>query len=164
MPFDVNPSRHTSLNSRFGSLGPPVGVIWCLLVSVVVLNCPEIPGGCVCGQMSMHMFMPEKKMFIGFRCDSGCIEVFSPGLVWWIGAAIALQWKCPKRQNFTSLTLLKHQNTKTYYKLSKNHWVIKLFYCGFSSKLNKWILLLSHCPSIRSSQAWHLTFLTYMKA
>ena len=41
------------------------------------------------------------------------------------GAANALYWKCLKRQNFTHLTLLKPQNTKTsLYKLSKNHWVI----------------------------------------
>ena len=28
-----------------------VGVVWCLLVSVVVLNCPEIPGGGVLEHM-----------------------------------------------------------------------------------------------------------------
>ena len=43
-PFDVNMNRHTSLNSLFGCLGMSLGVVWCLLMSVVVLNCPEIPG------------------------------------------------------------------------------------------------------------------------
>ena len=37
-------SSHTSSNSLFGCLGTSVGVAWCLLVSVVVLNCPEITG------------------------------------------------------------------------------------------------------------------------
>ena len=44
------------------------------------------------------------------------------------GAANALLWKSSKAQNFTYLTILKHQNTKTSLnKLSKNHWVIALF-------------------------------------
>ena len=44
------------------------------------------------------------------------------------GAANALLWKSSKTQNFTYLTILKHQNTKTSLnKLSKNHWVIALF-------------------------------------
>ena len=42
--------------------------------------------------------------------------------------ANALYWKSFKRQIFTYLTVLKHQNTKTsLYELSKNHWVIALF-------------------------------------
>ena len=40
-----------SLNSHFGCLGTSVGVVWCLLVSVGVLNCPEIPGGGHCEHM-----------------------------------------------------------------------------------------------------------------
>ena len=44
------------------------------------------------------------------------------------GAANTLYWKSSGGQNFTHLTILKHQNTKTsIYKLSKNHWVIALF-------------------------------------
>ena len=42
-------------------------------------------------------------------------------------AANALYWTSFESQNYTDLTLLKHQNTKTsLYKLSKNHWVITL--------------------------------------
>ena len=42
--------------------------------------------------------------------------------------ANALYWKSSKRQIFTRLTVLKHQNTKTsLYELSKNHWVFALF-------------------------------------
>ena len=44
------------------------------------------------------------------------------------GAANALLWKSSKTQNFTYLTILKHQNTKTsLYKLTENHWVFALF-------------------------------------
>ena len=40
----------------------------------------------------------------------------------------ALYWKSSKRQIFTHLTVLKHQNTKTsLYELSKNDWVFALF-------------------------------------
>ena len=40
----------------------------------------------------------------------------------------ALYWKSSKRQIFTHLTVLKHQNTKTsLYELSKNHGVFALF-------------------------------------
>ena len=42
-------------------------------------------------------------------------------------AAIVLYWKILERQNSTHLAFFKHQNTKTsQYKLTKNHWVIKL--------------------------------------
>ena len=45
------------------------------------------------------------------------------------GAAIALYWKIFERQNSMHLAFLKHQNTKTsLYKLSKNHWVVALFF------------------------------------
>ena len=50
-PFDVNMNRHTSLNSLFGCLGMSLGIVWCLLMSVVVLNCPEIPRGADCEHM-----------------------------------------------------------------------------------------------------------------
>ena len=44
------------------------------------------------------------------------------------GATNALLWKRSETQNFTYLTILKHQNTKTSLnELSKNHWVIALF-------------------------------------
>ena len=44
------------------------------------------------------------------------------------GAANALLWKSSETQNFTYLTISKHQNTKTSLnKLSKNHGVIAIF-------------------------------------
>ena len=44
------------------------------------------------------------------------------------GAANALLWKSSKTQNFTYLTILKHQNTKTSLnKLPKNHLDTALF-------------------------------------
>ena len=58
------------------------------------------------------------------------------------GAANALYWKCLKRQNFTHLTLLKPQNTKTsLYKLSKNHWVITLLEMSVRRKLQSTVSL-----------------------
>ena len=42
--------------------------------------------------------------------------------------ANTLYWKSFKRQIFTHLTVLKHQNTKTsLFELPKNHWVFALF-------------------------------------
>ena len=39
--FDVNLNRHTSSNSLLRCLGLCWDVYWCLLVTFVVLNCPE---------------------------------------------------------------------------------------------------------------------------
>ena len=51
--------------------------------------------------------------------------------------ANALYWKSFKRQIFTHLTVLKHQNTKTsLYELSKNHWVITLLEIFWSDRRN----------------------------
>ena len=53
------------------------------------------------------------------------------------GAAKALFWKISETQNFTYLTISKHQNTKTSLnKLSKNHWVIALFEISVSVRNN----------------------------
>ena len=58
----------------------------------------------------------------GFVASEGVSECY--GLVW---CSKCLYLKISERQNSTHLTLLKHQNTKTsLYKLSKNHWVIRL--------------------------------------
>ena len=117
MPFNVNMSRHTSLNNLLGCLGPSLGVCWFLLVSVVVLNYPEIPGGADCEHMG--------EVYVCFGVWM-CVRVFWSAQAL-SGATNALHWKCLKSQNSTHLTLLKHQNTKTsLYKLSKNHWVITL--------------------------------------
>ena len=82
------------------------------------------------------------------QMSEGCLRSFSRGIwvllidlfkVWMrirvYGSAQALYcvantlyWKSFKRQIFTHLTVLKHQNTKTSLnKLSKNHWVIAIF-------------------------------------
>ena len=47
----------------------------------------------------------------------------------------------------------------------KDTFIIQLeLYCGFSSNWYCPTFHLSVCPSVRVSQAWHLTFLTYIKA
>ena len=54
------------------------------------------------------------------------------------GAANALFWKSSETQNFTYLTILEHQNSKTSLnKLSKNHWVVELIeiFGSFRKKL-----------------------------
>ena len=48
-----------------------------------------------------------------------------------------LKWLLVCSQDLTHLTLLKHQNTKTFlYKLSKNHWVITLLESFGSDRRN----------------------------
>ena len=69
------------------------------------------------------------------------------------GAANALLWKSSKTQNFTYLTILKHQNTKTSLnELSKNHWVIALFeiFGSVSKKLQSTVF--NDHPVLRLSQ------------
>ena len=72
-------------------------------MSVVVLYCPEIPGGADNEHMVKCMYIYGVWM---------CVREF-----WSVqalyGVANALYWKCLKRQNSTHLTLLKQQNTKT---------------------------------------------------
>ena len=100
MPFNVNMSRHTSLTNLLGCLGPSLGVCWFLLVSVVVLNYPEIPGGADCEHMG--------EVYVCLWGLDVCVREFWSVHAFY-GAANALYWK-----NFTHLTVLKHQNTKTY--------------------------------------------------
>ena len=63
----------------------PGTACWRHLVSVGVRCWPELSRDtwrrCLCANVYAYVDAREK-MFIGFRCDSGCIEVFSPGLVW----------------------------------------------------------------------------------
>ena len=47
--IQCQPEQQHILKLSFGVLGT---VSWCLVVSVVVLNCPEIPGGGDCEHMS----------------------------------------------------------------------------------------------------------------
>ena len=61
-----------------------------------------------------------------FNLRFGCVQGYMSNQPLY-GAANAPYLKSSERQNFTHLTFLKHQNTKTsHYKLSKNHWVIAL--------------------------------------
>ena len=69
-------SGHTSSNSLFGCLGTSVGVAWCLLVSVVVLNCPEITG--------VGFWEHNNGVYVCLWCldaSKGCIWVFRPCMV-----------------------------------------------------------------------------------
>ena len=56
-----------------------------------------------------------------------CIRVYGSAQALYC-VANTLYWKSFKKQIFTHLTVLKHQNTKTsLHKLFKNHWVFTLF-------------------------------------
>ena len=113
--IDVNINCHTSLNSLFGCLATSVGVVWCLLLS-----------------WSVPRYLKEVSESIWVKCMYVCgvwmrLRVYK-SVEAVNGAANALLWKSSKAQNFTYLTILNHQNTKTSLnELSKNHWVIALF-------------------------------------
>ena len=69
-------SSHTSSNSLFGCLGTSVGVAWCLLVSVVVLNCPEITG--------VGFWEHNNGVYVCLWCldaSKGCLWEFRPCMV-----------------------------------------------------------------------------------
>ena len=69
-------SGHTTSNSLFGCLGTSVSVAWCLLVYVVVLNCPEIIGVGFCEHNNV--------VYVCLWCldaSNGCIWVFRPSMV-----------------------------------------------------------------------------------
>ena len=113
LTFDVKKNSHTSLNTLFGCLATSVGVVWCLLMSVVVLKCPEIPEGGVREHFRVKCIY-IRRVWMRQRVFRS-VNALN-------GAANALYWKS------SDLTILKHQNTKTSLnELSKNHWVIALF-------------------------------------
>ena len=96
-------SGHTSSNSLFGCLGTPVGVTWCLLVSVVVLNCPEITG--------VGFWEHNNGVYVCLWCfaaSKGCIWVFRPCMVkqmLYIGKA--LKGKIPYTWHFWNINIPK---------------------------------------------------------
>ena len=71
--IQCQPEQQHILKLSFGVLGT---VSWCLVVSVVVLNCPEIPGGGDCEHMG--------EVYVclwGFGCVLGSFRVFMPCMV-----------------------------------------------------------------------------------
>ena len=84
---------------------------------------------------------------------------------WWIGAPLNRQaciywdvmWSLLRFHDSKIFHLTKVSQLRSF--LWKGLFTWKLY---FQLKLNT--ALLSHCPSVRPSQAWHLTFLTYIKA
>ena len=109
--FNIN--CHTSLNSLFGCLH-------CLATLVVVCCCHEVSPDT--WRRCLRALGWSVCMFWGLNAS---IRVFRSVKA---ENANALFWKSSETQNFTYLTILKHQNTKTSLnELSKNHWVIALF-------------------------------------
>ena len=77
------------------------GVCWFLLVSVVVLNRPEIPGGGDCEHMGeVYVCFINIVYWVWM-----CVRVFWSAQALY-GATNALYWKCINRQNSAHLTLL----------------------------------------------------------
>ena len=147
MPFNVNMSRHASLNRLLGAwdrLLVSVGFCWCLLLSWIVLR-----------------YLGERIVSIWVKCMYVygvwmCVREFWSFHALY-GAANALYWKCLKRQNSTYLTLLKHQNTKTsLYKLSKNQSVIMLleFFGSVRRKLQSTVSLDHPVWEEQSKKSW----------
>ena len=101
------------------------GVSWRLMVSDDVLYCPLLSSDVkrVSKKFSGGIWV----MFIDLFKDWLHIRVYRSVQALYC-VANALYWKSFKRQIFTHLTVLKHQNTKTsLYELSKNHWFFALF-------------------------------------
>ena len=91
------------MNSLLECLGPSVGVVWCLLVSVVVLNCPEIPGGGHCEHMG--------EVYVclwGLDAYKGVLEC--SGLVWCNKCAILEMLQKAKLHAPDTCETSKYQN------------------------------------------------------
>ena len=102
-PFPVNRNHHKSSNSLFGCQGTSVGVAWCLLISVVVLNCPEITGVgfwehnngvCVC--------------LLGLDASKDVYECL--GLVWWSKCCILEKLRKAKFHTLDTFETSRYQN------------------------------------------------------
>ena len=97
-------------------------VCWCLMTSFTVLCCLQMSEGCLrsFSRGIWVLFIDLFKVWMRIRVYGSAQALYC--------VANALYWKSFKRQIFTHLTVLKHQNTKTSLnELSKNHWVIALF-------------------------------------
>ena len=91
------------MNSLLGCLGPSVGVVWCLLVSVVVLNCPEVPGGGHCEHMG--------EVYVclwGLDTYKGVLEC--SGLVWCSKCSILEMLENAKLHAPDTIETSKYQN------------------------------------------------------
>ena len=94
-------SGHTSSNSLFGCQGTSVGVAWCLLISVVVLNCPEITG--------VGFWEHNNGVYVCLLCldaSKECIWVFRPCMVkqmLYVGKA--LKGKIPYTWHFRNIKI-----------------------------------------------------------
>ena len=99
-----------------------IGICWCLMTSFTVLCCLQMSEGCLrsFSRGIWVLFIDLFKVWIRIRVYRSAQALYC--------VANALDWKSSKRQIFTHMTVLKHQNTKTsLYELSKNHWVYALF-------------------------------------
>ena len=107
--FNVNRSRHASLNSLLGwdRLLVSFDVCWFLLVSVLVLICPEIPGGGDWENMGNSV-----SMFMGLGCVHSVLKC--SGLVWCNKCSIL---EMHQQTKLRAPDTFKHQNTKTSLKI-----------------------------------------------
>ena len=97
-------------------------VCWCLMTSFTVLWCLQMSEGCLrsFSRGIWVLLIDLFKVWMRIRVYGSAQALYC--------VANTLYWKSFKRQIFTHLTVLKHQNTKTsLYELSKNHWVFALF-------------------------------------
>ena len=97
-------------------------VCWCLMTSFTVLCCLQMSEGCLrsFSRGIWVLLIDLFKVWMRIRVYGSAQALYC--------VANTLYWKSFKRQIFTHLTVLKHQNTKTsLYELSKNHWVFALF-------------------------------------
>ena len=96
------------------------------------------------------------------------IEKYCKGLLWTMGEArhIESQWN-EMHSNPSSLPLCTWYCSPSEWKVASRLFLADTI-CQLRIQLKLNTALLSHCPSVCSSvcpsQAWHLTFLTYIKA
>ena len=110
-PNNTNRRCQTPKKAVQGCVAVYVDINFRLLVSDDVLYCL---------MLSADVRRVSKKFLKGYLGAAYCLRLYC--------VPNALYWKSFKRQIFTHLTVLKHQNTKTsLYELSKNHWVFALF-------------------------------------
>ena len=71
------------------------------------------------------------------------------------------RWALSKYLTFSMIFILTY-----FYKFGVRIWkaMVDLFLCILRIQFKLNTALLSHCPFVRPSQAWHLTFLIYIKA
>ena len=135
---NANQCHHGLPHIREELFGVSGNICWCCLVSVVVQNCPEVPGGGVWEhEGEVCVFLWALDACKGVYCI--CIEVFSPSMV----HKMLYNWKALKGKILHTWRFWNIKRAKPPYKLPEIIWLFH--FLKFLGQSKKTLLFGSPC-------------------